>query len=136
MTNQSRKTIGELTEAIILAKMLALGYSVSLPFGNNQRYDMILDNGKQLLRAQCKTGRFVNGCVSFATASKNGFTNERKSYHGEVEIFLVHCEHTGHIYQVPVDITTSNEMRLRVEAPKEKSPKTTINWAKDFQVAA
>jgi hypothetical protein len=33
------------------------GYSVLLPFGVNQRYDLVLDLDGRFVRAQCKTGR-------------------------------------------------------------------------------
>lgn len=128
------KAIGEYTESVILSKLLSAGYAISIPFGNNQRYDMILDDGEKLIKAQCKTGSTIDGCVSFATCSRSTTTGERKSYHGEVDVFLVFCHETQNLYQVPVGITPNTLMRLRVDAPSAKSPKTTINWAKDFEM--
>ena len=41
------KQKGDIGEAKCLAKMIELGIPVSLPFGDNQRYDMIIDvNGE------------------------------------------------------------------------------------------
>ena len=45
---------------MMLAVMLALhdaGYQVSTPFGENTRYDLVLDDGTTLTRLQCKTGQ-------------------------------------------------------------------------------
>ena len=39
------KAIGEMTEAVILAHLILRGDGVLLPFGNNQRYDMVIDRG-------------------------------------------------------------------------------------------
>lgn len=50
------KSVGERSEAAILNWLIQLGYAVSIPFGNNQRYDLIADDGKGLIRVQCKTG--------------------------------------------------------------------------------
>lgn len=37
------KNKGELVEAVVLAELMKREIAVSLPFGDNQRYDMILD---------------------------------------------------------------------------------------------
>lgn len=127
------KEIGEKSEAIILAHLIKLGYSVSLPFGDNQRYDMIIDkrNGK-LLRAQCKTGKFKNGIIDFNTCSKNRDTNEPLNYRGQIEIFLIYCPDLDKVYEVDVNKAPLNSMFLRVDNPKLSNSK--INWAKDFEI--
>jgi hypothetical protein len=128
------KAKGEMAEGFILSALLQKGFSVSIPFGNNQRYDMIIDDGNKLLRAQCKTGRLIMGCVSFSVASKNGFTNVRRSYHNDIEIFLVYCQDINKVYKVPVGITPTNEMRLRIESVKSHAPQSAIHWAKDYEL--
>lgn len=37
------KSIGERSEAMALAHFLQLGWVVLLPFGDNQRYDLVID---------------------------------------------------------------------------------------------
>ena len=96
-----------------MAKLLEFGYCVSVPFGNNARYDMIADVDGKLIRIQCKTGRTVNGTVSFNTCN----TNLRR-YDGEADVFLVLCKETSVIYCVPVKSASKNGMRLRVVKSK------------------
>ncbi len=58
-----------------LAVMLALrecGYAVLVPFGENTRYDLVIDDGQDLARVQCKTGRLRKGAVIFAVCSCYG----------------------------------------------------------------
>ena len=56
------KSVGERSEAMILARLSEFGYLVYLPFGENYRSDMIAeDEDGNLLRIQCKTG--VSGIV-------------------------------------------------------------------------
>jgi len=50
------KQIGDETEVRVITALIAEGYSVSIPFGDNDKYDLVLDTGNQLLRVQCKTG--------------------------------------------------------------------------------
>jgi PD-(D/E)XK endonuclease len=125
------KAIGERTEGIILAHLLKKGYSVSIPFGNNQRYDMIVDTGERLLKVQCKTGAFTNGCVSFSTSSVNGFTGQRTNYRGQIDVFLVYCSHTDKVYIVPVDAAGKSGMLLRVDINRS-GMKRHINWAENY----
>ncbi len=127
------KSLGELSEGLILAYLLRLGWVVSIPFGNNQRYDMVVERNGELLKAQCKTGRIVNGCVQFATCSRNGVTQTRRAYHGEADIFLVYCHQNNAVYCVPVQETGKTNFNMRIE-PTKGGTKSHIKWAKDYQI--
>jgi hypothetical protein len=50
------KQLGDETEAHVLTALIGAGYTVSVPFGDNERYDLVLDTGERFLKAQCKTG--------------------------------------------------------------------------------
>lgn len=122
------KQRGESVEAIVLARILRLGYSVSLPFGNNQRYDMIVDDGQKLTRSQCKTGRLRDGTVVFNAYSTSG-GGPKKRYVDGIDEFLVYCFETDGYYRIPLSEVTTNEVRLRVD-PTSNSK---VRWAKDYQ---
>ena len=57
--------VGLRTEAAILAELVQRGYQVLVPFGVNQRYDLVLDIEGEFVRAQCKTGRLRDGVIRF-----------------------------------------------------------------------
>ncbi|HEY7181644.1 MAG TPA: group I intron-associated PD-(D/E)XK endonuclease [Blastocatellia bacterium] len=38
-------------------------FAVSIPLGGGAPYDLIVDTGERLLKAQVKTGRLRNGCL-------------------------------------------------------------------------
>lgn len=126
------KSVGETSEAHILAHLLKKGWAVSIPFGNNQRYDMIVDTGTALIRAQCKTGRPVNGSLVFSVASRNR-RGERFSYHGQIEAFLIFDPNSVKVYLFPLELAGSNEVRLRTE-PAKGGPKSVIHWANDYEI--
>ena len=46
---------GAQTELLCMTYLHGLGYDIAIPFGDNSRYDFILDTGKELLRIQVKT---------------------------------------------------------------------------------
>src|SRR5439155_17695063 len=48
------KRTGERSEAAFLHKASQLGFGVTKPWGDSERYDFILDNGHRLLRVQIK----------------------------------------------------------------------------------
>ncbi len=51
----TRKQRGEMAEAAFLAKAAGFGFRVSKPWGESSRYDLIVDNGRKLLRVQVKS---------------------------------------------------------------------------------
>ncbi len=127
------KAKGELSEGIILAALLKLGHSVAVPFGNNQRYDLILDEGGTLLRVQAKTGRMYQGCVVFNACSTNPYTGKKTGYTGQVDLFLVYCPATDKVYRVPVEVCGTTEVRLRVD-PLTRGARPGVRWAADFEL--
>ncbi len=126
--NSNPKAVGERTEGFILARLLQLGRAVSLPFGDNQRYDMIVDEGGALMRAQCKTGRLNEeaGFVEFDTRSTNWNSGVKRNYIGQIELFLVYCPQNGKCYRVPIEKCNVTETRLRIRPSKNGQVKRTL----------
>jgi len=135
---QNNKTIGERSEAIIMAKLLEVGYGVLMPFGDNRRYDLVIEDADgKFYRIQCKTARLMNGgaCINFATAStyyhtKAGFG--RRGYHGEIDYFAVYSPDTRGVYLVPIDHVGTTSAKLRL-APTGNRQEKHVRWAKDYE---
>jgi hypothetical protein len=129
--------VGLRTEAAILAELVRRGYQVLIPFGTNQRYDLVLDLGGTFMRAQCKTGRLRQGCVLFNTNSVRVNTQGwfTRGYFGEAEIFLIYCPETERIYAVPVDEAPASSGSLRVK-PTRNGQEDGIRWARDYELPA
>lgn len=129
--------VGHRTEAVILAALVRRGYRVLVPFGVNQRYDLVIDTEGGFLRVQCKTGRLEKGCVVFATrsvrANRKGCFS--RGYQGEIDLFAVYCEAVDGLYAVPVEVSPGGTCSLRVEKPANNQ-ECGIRWARDFEVPA
>ena len=54
------KTRGDETEITIIHDLITAGYGVAIPFGDNDPYDIIVDNDGELYRVQCKTAWQTN----------------------------------------------------------------------------
>lgn len=134
MTNT--KDIGDRTEAIILAELLKTSHNVLLPFGDNSRYDMVVNVDGKFVRIQCKTGSLKNGCVMFPTASvyrgKDGIV-KRQYTKDEIDLILVYSREYDKIYIVPVEELSKGSMKLRVEKTKDNTNYRSIKWAKDYE---
>jgi hypothetical protein len=122
--------------------MLALqsvGYSVLLPFGENTRYDLVIDDGEVLERVQCKTGRLRGGVVEFATTSTYGHhrnpATHRRNYKGQVDYFAVYCPDNGGVYLMPADdLPNESQAYLRIDPPRNNQFKR-IRFARDYEIA-
>ena len=51
---RNTKRTGELSEAAFLHKAVSLGFKVTKPWGDSERYDFVLDSGQRLWRVQIK----------------------------------------------------------------------------------
>ena len=123
--------------------MMALqtaGFLVAVPFGENTRYDLIIDDGEQLQRVQCKTGRLRRGAVLFNTCSSYAHHPNpqvlKRDYAGEIELFAVYCPETTDVYLIPIeDVRAKRRASLRV-APSRNNQQRGIREADDYVVAS
>jgi hypothetical protein len=111
-----------------------------LPFGENTRYDLVIDDGARLVRVQCKTGRLRSGAVMFSTASTYGHhrrqSSSRRAYDGEVDYLAVYCASTGGVYLVPIEhVPTRTAATLRIN-PARNGQRVGVRVAAEYGVAA
>jgi hypothetical protein len=121
--------------------MLALreaGFAVLVPFGENTRYDLVIDDGERLARVQCKTGRLRGGAVAFNVCSSYAHhpnpRNVRRDYQGQVDYFAVFCRETRRSYLIPIDkLRMKRQARLRVE-PARNNQRNGIRFASEYEI--
>jgi hypothetical protein len=133
------KVVGDRTTLAVIAALDAAGYDVLLPFGENTRYDLVIDDGDRLQRVQCKTGRLRDSAVRFPTCSTyahhRSATNPRRDYFGQIDYFAVYCRETGSVYLVPIeDLTNRTSAALRVD-PARNSQVRRIRPAANYRIA-
>lgn len=115
------KVKGNTTEMECMLEFMKLGYQVSIPFGEDSRYDFIGDINGKLLRVQCKTCSEVFDdneaitAIKFKTVRQSGGNakvNTRTKYTTE-EIDYFATSYQGKCYLVSVT-QCSNEKTLRI----------------------
>ena len=134
--NLTTKAVGERTEAIVLAELLKAGYVVLLPFGDNQRYDMVIEENGIFKRIQCKTAHTVASgtAIGFKTASSYAHRGRpSRGYKGEADLFGVYAPSTGKVYLVPVDAVGVSSCNLRLTASRNGQVQG-VRLAKEYEL--
>ncbi|WP_049926718.1 group I intron-associated PD-(D/E)XK endonuclease [Halopiger goleimassiliensis] len=129
---QNSKAIGDETEAKAIATLVEAGYTVSVPFGDNDKYDLVVDDGT-LYRIQCKTA-WPNKAetIRFNTHSqttRNGSYYEQ-TYQGTIDAFFVRDPATETFYWIDAADATEQKMELRFDGEIDHH---SINWARDYE---
>ena len=126
------KKKGNLTEMQCMTAFMALNCSVSIPFGDNSKYDFIADVNGQLLKIQVKTASLKDeNAIKFSCRSTHvncsGVKNIRYN-ENEIDYFATYWN--NQCYLVPIK-ECSAEKTLRFAPPKNGQIKG-ISFAKDY----
>ena len=127
------KEKGNLTELQCLVAFAEQGLKVSIPYGENCRYDFILDVNGTLLKIQCKTSHLITSedgfefrCRSINSTRKGIF--ETRYTKEDIDYFATYFE--GQCYLVPVEECGAAKV-LRFNYPKN-GQKRGISLAKNY----
>jgi hypothetical protein len=98
---RNRKWAGEMAEAAFLHKAMELGLVVSKPWGENSRYDFVVDTGERLVRVQVKStsckceGRYA--VSAHGSDPKTGYSAE------DIDFLVAHVPPEEAWYVIPVE---------------------------------
>ena len=117
-----------------MQKFIEQGYIVSVPYGNNSRYDLLVDTGKHFYRIQCKTASLnENGSYTINTANSVSTTTQRKIKHYTAdEIDFIASIVDNQLVLIPVELIAGAKSKIfRTELPKYGT-KSTCNLISDY----
>ncbi len=113
-----------------------LGFAVLVPFGENTRYDLVIDDGAKMAKVQCKTGRLRKGAVLWSMCSNYGHQKNprlvHRDYQGEVDYFGVFCPETQGVYLI-ADLLMHRQGSLRV-TPSKNNQQKFIRDARQYEI--
>lgn len=130
------KQKGNLTELQCLTAFYELGYRVSIPYGENSRYDMIADIEGKLIRIQVKTSSIKKGDVNAIEFScKSSYVNSTgvkniRYNANEIDYFATYWN--GKCYLIPIS-ECSVTKTLRFATPKN-GQKIGISFAENYEL--
>lgn len=131
----NNKTKGDLSEARALYEFQKYNIPVCLPWGDNQRYDMIAEFNNKFNRIQVKTANEEeNGSIKcYCRSSQNHTTNKKyDTYIGEVDYFVFYNQTYDKIAIVPIEeIGDKKAISLRITETKNGQTKG-IRFFEDY----
>lgn len=113
------KRRGEAAEAAFLHKATLLGFSVAKPWGDSNRYDFILDNGRRSWRVQVKSA-YARGphnyCIRASDSARRKYTAH------DVDFLIAYVVPEDAWYVIPIDaFGRSATISLTPASPRRKS---------------
>lgn len=132
MTN---KQVGMIGESKILSKFVSMGIPVSIPYGDNERYDLIAGFNGQLNRIQVKTSQKVgNGKYEFSIVSSRRNSNKETKHEyssAEIDYFALYNIERDICLLLKVDECPGKQVSIRYEESKNNQSKN-IRYEKDY----
>lgn len=129
------KKIGNIGEAKVLCKFVELGIPVYLPFGDNEKADLIAYFNGKLNRIQIKTsqkaenGKMVFDLTSSTEHRKNGvrhiYTEE------EIDYFACYNISRDKIFLISIKDASNTSVTIRYEEPKNNQT-LKIKFEQDY----
>ncbi len=128
---------GRLAELKVEQRSAELNYIVSKPT-TEVAYDLILDNGNKLLKAQIKYGNGVSshstGAVVVNLRRRKGSTySKNATYSKEIDVILVYVPKINKILYFDYDVFSGkSNLYIRIDQPKNGQKKRVI-FSKDYE---
>ena len=131
------KSIGNIGEAKVLCKFVELGIPVYLPFGDNEKADLIAEFNGKLNKIQVKTSlKAEDGTMKFdLTSSSTHRKNGGKHIYtdNEIDYFACYNIRRDKIFLIPVNDTANTSILIRYEKPKNNQ-KQGIHFEEDYLI--
>lgn len=127
------KQKGDITELECITYLYKLGFDISIPYGENSRYDFIVDNGKDLLKIQCKTCQVFKDKIKIPCRSmRSNNKRNRVILYTKAEIDYFATFYNGRCYLIDV-IENVNTKTLRFK-PTKNNQSENIYYLQDYEV--
>lgn len=139
----NNKLKGDIAEAVFTAECLKKGWVVSKPYGDNCRYDAILDRGNGLERIQVKSSTYSQKRGVIQAATRRIYNNQTKGQicntysKKDIDAFIIYSPELNKLYFVPIDEQSDKKyINLRVSSSDKiaNTPKNpSIRWADKYE---
>ena len=132
MTTKER---GNLTELLCLCEFAKLGIKTSIPYGEDCKYDFIIDVNGHLLKVQCKTSHKLENGEGFTFKCESIVVNTKKitsNKYTTKDIDFFATIDNGQCYLVPVE-ECGVQKNLRYCYPRN-GQKKNISLAENYKL--
>lgn len=120
---------GDIAELAVAKRFLELGYWVSIPFGDDAPYDLVVDMDGEFKKVQVKHLKPYRDNLRFKMFSDTG-----RPYKETVDLIVGYNSEDGNCYQVdPSSFDAKSALALKLNKPKNNQTKG-INLAENYKL--
>lgn len=130
---RNTKRVGDISELRVMHDLVRAGYFVSIPFGEDHRYDIVIEKDGIFSRVQVKTGRLRKGVVIFNCYSSHTHRGGTacRMYTDDIDFFGVYCRQLDSTYLIPIGELPVTVGMLRTE-PARNGQWRKLRWAEQY----
>jgi len=126
------KDIGNIAEINFIHRFITHRVPVSIPYGNAEPYDIIIETIEGFKSIQIKNANYKDGKVTAYIDNRQGYSNyTHNSYKGVVDYLGIYCPQLDECYIIPSNELNNYSITLRIDEPKIKYLKT-LKFGKDY----
>ena len=131
------KRIGNSTELNCIACLYDCGCEILLPYGDSQKYDIVVCYNNKFYKIQCKTANTTykeDGSIDYITIKtswESGRKSRKKIHYSKNDIDFFATYFDKQCYLIPVEETASTVKTIRFALPKNGQVKG-MTFAKDY----
>ena len=126
------KDIGNKAEISVISRFIHSDIPVSIPFGNSEPYDLLIETIDGFKSVQVKHGVYRNGCVVASIEKQYGYKKRTtSSYRGLVDYLAIYCSELDTCYLVKPEDVPETCIYLRIDPPKNNAAVSTVRWAEN-----
>lgn len=128
----SKKKKGDVAELVTAAHCLKNGYQVLFPYGEDTRYDFVIEREGVFKRVQVKYVTPKNGTLDVSCRSSNNWST-RAYTTDEIDILAVYDSISEAVYFIDAKIMGKRSLMLRLLASKNNQTKG-VRDAEDYRI--
>lgn len=129
------KRFGNVGEAKALSWFIENGIPVSVPFGDNEKYDFIIDLNNKLLKIQVKSSSqlFQERLVFNLRSVRYNSSGSHVYTSSEIDFFVLYHEYTKQLYILSPEECAGTSLMLRLPDDKQNL-QSNSKFADDYLI--
>lgn len=127
------KDKGDFSEAKALFEFQKYNIPVCIPWGDNQRYDMIAEFNGKLQKIQVKTANEIvdKAIICYSSSSTNHTTNRNlTTYENEIDYFVFYNQPNDLVALVPISVFNGQKQkRFRMDKTEKQRQNSSVYFS-------
>jgi len=126
-----KKEKGAIGELAVAAQLVRDGWQILFPYGENSRYDLVIERNGIFKRIQVKYSTPKNGVLRINCRSSNNWSVLPYTA-DQIDLYAVYDPIHREVFFIPVEETNKNLLNLRIENSKN-GQRVGLRFAKDYR---